>query len=244
MTMTRISPTNKRLNKLTVWKCKCDCGKIMYLRSNSNRQNCGCVKLSKPKKPTFDLTNQRFVHTVAKKYVGNSKWKCLCDCGNTHNATTGNLRFGNTTGCTKCPLTYKQGRLSKTPEYNAWKSMQHRCYNKKHPAYVSYGLSGIRVTKSWKIFSNFISDMGNRPGKGYSIDRIDNDGDYHKANCAWVTDLIQSNNQRGRTEKKLVAALVYEYHRGAISKQIVKKYFNARPRLKRLFKKMRADGKI
>lgn len=32
-------------------------------------------------KPKKDLTNQHFEKLTAIEYIGNSKWKCLCDCG-------------------------------------------------------------------------------------------------------------------------------------------------------------------
>jgi len=36
--------------------------------------------------------------------------------------------------------------------------------------------------------------MGNKPGKEYSIDRIDGTKGYYKENCKWSTKLEQSNN--------------------------------------------------
>ena len=46
-----------------------------------------------------DLVNQRFGKLVVLEYIGNSKWKCQCDCGNITIVTTLHLQSGNTISC-------------------------------------------------------------------------------------------------------------------------------------------------
>lgn len=73
-----------------------------------------------------------------------------------------------------------------------------RCYYKKTPNYHRYGGRGITVCSEWRGengFKNFLESMGLRPGKEYSLDRIDNNGNYEPSNCRWTTMKIQSNNQ-------------------------------------------------
>lgn len=80
----------------------------------------------------------------------------------------------------------KMKSLSKvvgTPEYNRWAGIKTRCYNKNNKAYYRYGGRGITMYHKWRYsFYNFINDIGKCPGPGFSLDRIDNDGNYEPGN--------------------------------------------------------------
>lgn len=86
--------------------------------------------------------------------------------------------------------------LSKLPEYYIWKCMRQRCNNPKSHKYPIYGGRGISVCERWNDFNNFIIDMGRRPDVDYSIDRINNDGNYEPKNCRWTSRSEQMKNRR------------------------------------------------
>jgi len=88
-------------------------------------------------------------------------------------------------------------RGNHTSEYMCWQNMLRRCYTKTNPEYKRYGARGIIVCDEWKnSFEAFLNDVGEKPSKEYSLDRIDVNGNYCKENCRWATILEQSNNTR------------------------------------------------
>jgi hypothetical protein len=130
------------------------------------------------------------------------RFVCICACGTKLVVRWSNLKSGNTQSCGCLRKEIKRvvvhGEASpRTPEYKTWCSMRERCFNTKHPKYTLYGGRGISVCKKWKQgYLNFLSDMGRRPGKGYSLDRINNDRGYMPSNCRWATVLEQNKNRR------------------------------------------------
>lgn len=139
--------------------------------------------------------------TIIEEYKQRDKhgkivYKCLCDCGNYHDAVGVDLRKGNIKSC-GCLRGNMHGK-TRTRLYNTWSHMKQRCYNEKDPHYPDYGARGIVVCDEWKDdFTNFYSwAMDNNYQENLTIDRIDVNGNYEPDNCRWATKKQQNENKR------------------------------------------------
>lgn len=137
---------------------------------------------------------------VANSPSGAVRWLCRCLCGNTSVAMGAALRSRHTAscGCIQREAVTKHGHAAiNSTEYRSWRSMKDRCLNPSCPKYHLYGGRGVTVCERWvESFETFLDDMGPKPGPGYSIDRIDSDGNYEPGNCRWATYLEQRHNRR------------------------------------------------
>lgn len=74
--------------------------------------------------------------------------------------------------------------------------MKQRYCNENNKHYCYYGGRGIQVCDNWaKSFENFLNDMGECP-EGYSIERLDCNGNYEPSNCIWLFRTEQWKNRR------------------------------------------------
>jgi hypothetical protein len=72
--------------------------------------------------------------------------------------------------------------------------MMNRCLKPNHNKFKYYGGKGIKVCPQWSNFAQFLADMGLKPNKKHSIDRIDTNGDYCPENCRWADAKTQNRN--------------------------------------------------
>lgn len=121
-------------------------------------------------------------------------WWCVCECGERRSIRGSSLRCGDSVSC-GCLV--KSQKYKTAPGYNSWRSMIAHCYSEKATGYADYGGRGIKVCDRWRHdFHAFIEDVGPRPSKAHSIDRIDVNGNYEPGNVRWATALVQCNNRR------------------------------------------------
>lgn len=146
---------------------------------------------------------------AGKDNTGRVIWRCRCSCGTETTKSTSLLRSGKVRSCgclrkvtaaAHCRAMTRHGHYSDnkpTPEWSTWAAMRARCAVPTHAEFPNYGGRGITVCPSWQTFENFLADMGRRPARGFSIDRIDNTKGYGPDNCRWATPQTQNNNTRG-----------------------------------------------
>lgn len=162
----------------------------------------------------IDLTGGKYgrftVLGEAPKKGRRRMWECSCSCGIIVRVEQYNLSSGKSTSCGCASRENTINRNTKhglstlhKKAFNAWNSMMQRCYNENHPRYSDWGGRGIRVYKRWHSFKNFLSDMGD-PKPGRYLDRKNNDKNYSKNNCRWVTAEISVHNRRNSKVKPRV----------------------------------------
>jgi len=131
-----------------------------------------------------------------------SAWHCRCECGTEKVLAGSDLRSGKiiSCGCARRERTIAPRithGLKKHPLYQTWAQMKARCLNPRSKAYPEYGGRGIKVCDRWLLsFKDWLADVGERPARGMTIDRENNDGDYEPSNVRWATKSEQARNTR------------------------------------------------
>lgn len=196
------------------WRCRCDCGTEKNVRTDvltsGSSKSCGCdsnrlQRLAKIKQgPREDLSGKQYGKLLVLSYAGNGFWNCLCDCGKESRVRTGALNMGVTKSCgcgSKEMLEMRKTHgMCYEKIYGVWRGMKERCGNPNNRAFKWYGGRGIRVCDEWRdsfvCFYEYVSGLRNFGEKGYSIDRIDVNGNYEPGNVRWATWTEQAHNKR------------------------------------------------
>ena len=141
---------------------------------------------------------------------------CICECNNQSIVSLPNLQSGKSKscGCLQKEIAknlaikkFTKHNNYKNKLYQTWSDMKQRCLNKNNKHYKDYGGRGIKVCNRWlNSFENFLQDMGQKPN-GYSLDRINNNGNYEPSNCRWGTPIQQIHNRRITKKKEVTLEL-------------------------------------
>lgn len=104
--------------------------------------------------------------------------------------------------------TMRQPKLSGIPPkhglWSTWNGMKQRCYNPNSMEYKRYGARGISIFQPWLddprefvlYCENVLGWTLELKKKNYTIDRIDNNGNYEPGNIRFVDKKTQSINRR------------------------------------------------
>lgn len=120
------------------------------------------------------------------------------------------------------PPAYNAGCFAKGEDYYApntgylyglWSGMHYRIHSRMATNYPDYGGRGLTMYKPWitskDIFVEWVLDnLGHKPDRKLSLDRIDNDYGYYpyqlngELQLRWADAAAQSRNQRKRNRRE------------------------------------------
>ena len=189
-----VTPYWERAGKAKfLWLCICDCGAEKLIRGDKLRKghtrSCGCLH----RDLLIERNKSREIPPSSRAARARPRKQRKTDKSEDRRG-----RNSRTHGCAG------KDHRTWTAEYRAWVSMKTRCSNRyvDRADYKNYYGRGIRICERWlESFENFLADVGRRPSRAHSLDRINNDGNYEPGNVRWATWREQRMNQRPRSRR-------------------------------------------
>ncbi|MEK6932594.1 MAG: hypothetical protein AABW56_02250 [Nanoarchaeota archaeon] len=158
---------------------------------------------------------------------------CKCKCGKEKRIRLSALIHHRTISCS-CISGERSGDCGKSKIYNKWRSIKHRCYNKKNARRNIYLDRGIKMCPEWYnsylVFKKWCLENGYKDG--LTIDRTDNDKNYEPSNCRFVSSRDNCNNRRN-TFKILYKGVNYPFMQLMRDKKIIPHFPSIKGRIKR-----------
>lgn len=167
-----------------------------------------------------DFTGRIFGLLFVKRFFGIDKrknrcYECECKCGNIKIVPAALLNSGDVRSC-GCLLTQARNRnlskacLAQTKHghsakkgYSRWSTMMDRCYNFKSPRFPGWGGRGIVMCFQLREGpEGLIKSIGEAPNHRYTVDRINNDGNYSCGDCSECLEKKWTKNIRWATAKE------------------------------------------
>lgn len=221
-------------NTKVIARCICGNEKTYFLSSIiRGAKSCGC--LQRAARQSIDSLNNRLPENSKLTVVaynddenGRNKKKeviVLCECGNVKITQTTAVVSGRSLscGCYAVELIKKAITKWHYPNrkiYQCFLSMKHRCENKKHKSYDSYGGRGVRVCNEWLEDPQKFIDWAVENGwkEGLQLDKdIKYVKKFPKAKtgllyspefCSWVRAKDHSNHKRNTIKIEYYGELV------------------------------------
>lgn len=143
--------------------------------------------------------------------------RCSCEKGTEREVAAENLYDGKSKSCGCIRIEQLKNKIThgvyNSPIYITYYHMIERCVNPNNENFYNYGGRGISISQEWydydmnkyktrsiniDLLKNFYNWAITHPTykNGYSIDRLNPDGNYEPENCIWSDSREQCNNRR------------------------------------------------
>jgi len=148
----------------------------------------------------WDKYNRLTIIKELERRNGRRCFECQCTCWNIHMVLLSNLTTWKIKSCWCLNKELSSQRryihwFTKTPIYACWEWLRHRCNRKSYHWYDRYWWRWITYDPRWESFIEFYKDMWWSYKRGLTLDRKDNNWNYNRANCRWVTHADQARNR-------------------------------------------------